>query len=75
MKLQAGFTMPGRTISDQDRKDYILKVEKNLYGQKQAGRDWYPHLWKNLLKNGFRPSEHDESVYFFWENNIHHIYR
>jgi hypothetical protein len=48
MKLPAGFTMPGRTISDQDRKDYILKLEKDLYGQKQAGRIWYLHLRKNF---------------------------
>jgi hypothetical protein len=65
MKLPAGFTMPGRTISDQDRKDYVLKLEKNLYGQKQAGRVWYLHLRKNLLKIGFKPSEHDECVYYF----------
>jgi hypothetical protein len=34
MKLLAGFTVPGRTITEQDRKDYVLKLEKNLYGQK-----------------------------------------
>jgi hypothetical protein len=33
--------------------DYVLKLEKNLYGQKQAGRVWYLHLRKNLLKLGF----------------------
>jgi len=37
MKLPAGFTLPDRTITDQDRKHYVLKLEKNLYGQnKQA---------------------------------------
>ncbi len=35
-----GFTIPGRTITDQDRKDYVLKLDKNLNGQKQAGRVW-----------------------------------
>jgi hypothetical protein len=40
MKLPAGFTLPDRTITEQDRKDYVLKLEKNLYGQKQAGRVW-----------------------------------
>jgi hypothetical protein len=38
MKLPAGFTVPGKTITDQDRKNYALKLEKNLYGQKQAGK-------------------------------------
>ena len=65
MKLPAGFTVPGKTISEQDRKEYVLKLEKNLYGQKQAGRVWYLHLRKNLLKIGFKPSEHDECVYYF----------
>ena len=53
MKLPAGFTLPDRTITEQDRKEYVLKLEKNLYGQKQAGRVWYLHLRKNLLKLGF----------------------
>jgi hypothetical protein len=41
MKLPEGFTLPDRTIAEQDRKDYVFKPEKNLYGQKQAGRVWY----------------------------------
>jgi hypothetical protein len=36
-----------------------------LYGQKQAGRVWYLHLKKNLLKLGFKPSEHDECVFYY----------
>jgi hypothetical protein len=44
MKLPAGFTVPGRIITEQDRKDCVLKLEKKLYGQKQAGRVWYLHL-------------------------------
>jgi len=47
MKLPAGFTVPGRTITEQDRRDYVLKLEKNLYGQKQAGRVWYLHQRNN----------------------------
>jgi hypothetical protein len=65
MKLPAGFTLPDRTITEQDRKDYVLKLEKNLYGQKQAGRVWYLHLKKNLLKLGFKPSEHDECIFYY----------
>jgi hypothetical protein len=37
MKSPVGFTVPGRTITAQDRRDYVLEMEKNLYGQKQAG--------------------------------------
>jgi hypothetical protein len=65
MKLPAGFTLPDRTITEQDRKDYVLKLEKNLYGQKQAGRVWYLHLKKNLLKLGLKPSEHDECIFYY----------
>ena len=65
MQLPTGFTQPDRTITDQDRKDYVLKLEKNLYGQNQAGRIWYQHLRKNLLKLGFKPSQHDECVFYY----------
>jgi len=64
-KLQAGFTVPGRTITEQDREDYILKLEKYLYGQKQAGGVWYLHLRKNLLKLGFKPSQHNECIFYY----------
>jgi len=36
-----------------------------LYGQKQAGRVWYLHLKKNLLKLGFWPSQHDECIFYY----------
>jgi hypothetical protein len=36
MKLPAGFTVPERTITEQDRRDYVLKLKKNLYGQKTS---------------------------------------
>jgi hypothetical protein len=65
MKLPAGFTLPDRTITEQDRKDYVLKLEKNLYGQKQAGRVWYLHLKKNSLKLGFKPSVQDECIFYY----------
>jgi hypothetical protein len=43
----------------------VLKLEKNLYGQKQAGRVWYQHLNKNLLKLGFKASNIDECVFYY----------
>jgi hypothetical protein len=63
MKLPPGFTIPGKVLTEQERKEYVLKLEKNLYGQKQAGI-WHLHLKDNLLKLGFKPSEHDESVFY-----------
>jgi hypothetical protein len=32
MRLPAGFIIPGKTLSDEDRKKYVLKLKKNLYG-------------------------------------------
>ena len=65
MKLPPGFVVPGKQLSEEDRKNYVLKLEKNLYGQKQAGRVWYMHLRENLIKLGFRPSEHDECLFYY----------
>jgi hypothetical protein len=65
MKLPPGFNIPGKAMNEQDRKEYVLKLEKNLYGKKQAGRVWYLHLKKNLLKLGFTPSKHDECVFYY----------
>ncbi len=65
MKLPAGFVVPGKTLTDEERKKYVLKLEKNLYGQKQAGRVWYQHLKRNLLKLGFKASNIDECVFYY----------
>jgi hypothetical protein len=32
MKLPPGFNIPGKEMSEQDRKEYVLKLEKNLNG-------------------------------------------
>ena len=44
-----------------DNNDYVLKIDRNIYGQKQAGRVWYMYLTKKLLKEiGFTKSDTDE---------------
>jgi hypothetical protein len=45
-------------------KTHVLKLLKNLYGQKQAGRVWNQHLVKGLKSIGFRQSKVDECVFF-----------
>ena len=42
MEFPRGFTVPGGV----DRKAFVLKLHRNLYGQKQAGRVWYKYLRK-----------------------------
>jgi hypothetical protein len=59
MAIPAGFSVNG------NQKDYVLKLRKNLYGQKQAGRVWNQHLHAGLTeKLGFIQSEVDPCVYY-----------
>ena len=61
MEFPRGFTVPGGA----DRKAFVLKLHRNLYGQKQAGRVWYKYLRKRLITQaGFIPSKHDECLFF-----------
>ena len=45
MEFRRGFKVPG----DVNRKDVVLKLHRNLYGQKQAGHVWYEYLCKQLV--------------------------
>ncbi|MBW0493487.1 hypothetical protein O181_033202 [Austropuccinia psidii MF-1] len=41
----------------------VLKLNKALYGTKQASRCWWLHLWKILQKIGFQSNDEDPSTY------------
>ena len=61
MEFTCGFKVPG----DVDRKDIVLKLHRNIYGQKQAGRVWYEYLRKRLVtKAGLIQSKHDECLFY-----------
>jgi hypothetical protein len=45
-------------------KDMVLKLLKNIYGQKQAGRVWNSYLVEKLASIGFHPSLIDDCVFF-----------
>jgi hypothetical protein len=47
-----------------ETKAYVLKLLKNVYGQKQAGRVWNQHLVKGLTDIGFIQSLVDECVFY-----------
>ena len=47
-----------------DGNTRVLKLQENLYGQRQAGRVWVDHLKENLIKIGFKPSLVDECVFY-----------
>ena len=56
----------GMTIQEGDPKDYVLKLKRNLYGQKQAARVWNRYLVSKLTSPavGFKQSAHDECVFY-----------
>jgi hypothetical protein len=58
MEIPRGFTVEG------DPKEYALKLEKNLYGLKQAGRVWNLHLTRQLLELYFSQSAVDPCVFY-----------
>jgi hypothetical protein len=60
MQLPRGLVFPGF-----HRSTHCLKLKKNLYGQKQAGRVWNHHLVNGLVnKLKFQQSTVDECVFY-----------
>ena len=64
------------TVKGKKGKRAVLKLRKNLYGQKKAERVWCKYLTSKLKKIGFEPSEVDEyilykgsCVFFFYVND------
>lgn len=53
MAIPLGFNLKGK------KKDYCLKLKKNIYGTKQGGKVWNKHLDKGLKKLGYVPSKID----------------
>jgi len=60
LKIPIGFKM-----SKGDPKDYVLRVDRNVYGQRQASRIWHQHLVKILTtKMNFVQSKYDECIFY-----------
>lgn len=58
LEIPQGFTFNG------ERKTHCLKLLKNLYGSKAAGRVWQQHLFRGLSDIGFTQSATDECVFY-----------
>ena len=57
MEIPKGFQLPGD-------EDLVLKIQKNIYGRKDAGRIFHQYLKDKLESIGFKQSVHDECVFY-----------
>ncbi len=62
MELPAGINPTN--VSDGDRHRYVLKLNKSLYGLKQAGYNWFKKLCKGLITCNFIQSQVDKCIFF-----------
>lgn len=56
MEQPEGMEEPGK-------EDWVAKLEKSLYGLKQAGRMWMQKLHQSMTAEGFEQSTADHSLY------------
>ena len=60
MEIPKGFE-----IQDDESDKYLLKIQRNIYGQKQAGRVWNQYLVHKLTHElGFKQSAIDECLFY-----------
>jgi hypothetical protein len=50
-------------LPDMFKEDHVLKLKRSLYGQKDAPRIFFEFLKENLLKCGYRQSDHDPCLF------------
>ena len=62
MELPAGVNPIN--VSDEHRRHYVLKLNKSLYGLKQAGYNWFEKLKEGLITRDFIQSQVDKCVFF-----------
>lgn len=68
MKLPTAYNKPGITP-----QTHVLKLLKNLYGQKQAGRVWNKYMTERTIALGFVQSKAEECVFYF-KNSVMLVY-
>ena len=62
MQLPIVFQVGGQTEADSN-KQYVLKLNKNLYGSKQRSFNWYEKLKKLLVNRYLNLSDIDPCLY------------
>ena len=67
MKIPAGIE-----FTNGNPKEHVLKVHKNIYGQRQAGRVWFEYLREKLVHEvGFTQSKIDPCL--FWKGKTAYV--
>ena len=59
VRLPQGYKRKGMT-----RKSHVLKLKRNVYGQKQAGRVCNQYMDQGMKSIGFTPSKFDPCLYY-----------
>jgi hypothetical protein len=62
MELPAGINPVD--VLDKNRRRYVLKLNKNLYGLTQPGYNWFEKLREGLVTRDFIQSQVDKCVSF-----------
>jgi len=57
-----GTMIPHPDPTHNDTKHFI-RLKRNLYGCRQAARNWFSYLTKGLLAHGFKQSNHEPCLY------------
>ena len=63
MKIPQGFA------KEEDTR--VCKLQKSLYGLRQASRNWYHKFTRALVDIGFRQSRADHSLFIFKRNGVY----
>jgi hypothetical protein len=64
MELPTGMNSINVSDGDGDQHQYILKLNKSLYGLKQAGYNWFEKLCEGLINHDFIQSQVNKCVFF-----------
>lgn len=51
-------------LIDAMHPDWVCRLNKSLYGLKQASHEWYQAIDQHLQKNGFKPTPADPCLYY-----------
>ena len=54
---------------EKDRRLYVLRLLKTIYGLKQSSRKWYEIICRLMAELGFTRSEYDPAVFYWREGN------